>query len=146
LHDIAAKFTIKTNEKNISLQVDGQHKNAYVNADIEKLERVLTNLIENAIRHTPKNGSIEISVSDLKGQVEVCVTDTGIGIAPEEISYIFDARYQASNTERDANSHVGLGLAISQKLVVLLGSKLSVKSELGCGTTFSFCLMPVAHS
>lgn len=146
LHDIAAKFTIKTNEKNISLQVDGQHKNAYVHADIEKLERVLTNLLENAIRHTPENGSIEISVSDLKGQVKVCVTDTGIGIAPEEISYIFDARYQASNTERDANSHVGLGLAISQKLVVLLGSKLSVKSELGCGTTFSFCLVPVVHS
>lgn len=143
LHDIAAKFTIKAQEKNIQLNVHASETNAYVNADIEKLERVLTNLLENAIRHTPQNGKIDIQVSNVNEQIQVSVIDTGIGIAPEEISYIFDARYQASNTERDATSHVGLGLAISQKLVGLLGSTLSVSSELGCGTTFSFALSPV---
>lgn len=140
LHDIAAKFKIKADEKNIQLQVCSEQINAYVNADIEKLERVLTNLLENAIRHTPDNGSIKIEVSKLKEQIEINVVDSGKGIAAQELAYIFDARYQASNTERDATSHVGLGLAISQKLVVLLGSNLKVASELGCGTTFTFSL------
>ena len=144
LHDIVAKFTIKALDKKITLQVFAQDNNAYVHADIEKLERVLTNLIENAIRHTPENGKIEIQVSALAEQVQVSVIDTGVGIAPEEIAYIFNARYQASNSERDASAHVGLGLAISEKLVNLLGSKLQVTSKLGDGTTFSFCLPPVA--
>jgi signal transduction histidine kinase len=102
-------------------------------------------LIENAIRHTPQNGTIEINVTDLDERVKVSVTDNGVGIAPDEITYIFDARYQASNTERDASAHVGLGLAISQKLVTLLGSSLTVTSELGSGTQFSFCLPPVTR-
>jgi signal transduction histidine kinase len=143
LHDIAAKFRIKADEKKIRLQIEAQQMNAYVHADIEKLERVLTNLLENAIRHTPENGKIDIQVMVADDRIKVSVIDSGIGIASEELAYIFDARYQASNTERDATSHVGLGLAISQKLVVLLGSTLSVTSELGCGTTFSFCLPPV---
>ena len=143
LHDIAAKFKIKADEKQIRLQINAEQINAYVQADIEKVERVLTNLIENAIRHTPENGNIEIKVLSLNNQIQVSVIDSGIGIAPEELAYIFDARYQASNSERDATAHVGLGLAISQKLVVLLGSNLNVSSELGCGTTFSFGLPPV---
>ena len=106
---------------------------------------MLTNLLENAIRHTPENGTIDINVTSLLDRITVSVIDSGVGIAPEELAYIFDARYQASNTERDATSHVGLGLAISEKLVVLLGSSLKVSSELGCGTTFSFELPPVKN-
>lgn len=143
LHDIAAKFKIKADEKKVSLHIDADHMNAYVHADIEKLERVLTNLLENAIRHTPENGNINIKVLSIDSKIQVSVIDSGIGIAPEELAYIFDARYQASNTERDASSHVGLGLAISQRLVILLGSTLKVSSELGSGTTFSFGLPPV---
>jgi signal transduction histidine kinase len=144
LHDIAAKFRFKAEEKQIALTVNAQQINAYVNADIEKLERVLTNLLENAIRHTPENGSIDIKVEHLDGKIQVSVIDSGVGIAPEELAYIFDARYQASNTERDASSHVGLGLAISQKLVNLLGSGLNVESKLGKGTTFSFDLTTIS--
>lgn len=143
LHDIAAKFKIKANEKNITLTVQAEKINAYVSADIEKLERVLTNLLENAIRHTPENGKIEIGVNMMQDKIQISVVDSGVGIAKEELAYIFDARYQASNTERDANSHVGLGLAISQKLVNVLGSNLTVESELGHGTSFSFSLSPV---
>lgn len=144
LHDIAAKFNIKANEKNISLSVQGQQTDAYINADIEKLERVLTNLLENAIRHTEQNGSIEIQITTKNNQIQVSVIDSGLGIAPEELAYIFDARYQASNSKKDATSHVGLGLAISQKLIALLGSSLAVESELGAGTTFSFVLPRLA--
>jgi signal transduction histidine kinase len=140
VHDIAAKFAIKVKEKNINLRVSVNADNAYVCTDIEKLERVLTNLIDNAIRHTPENGSIELSVYNIGDRVGVSVIDSGIGIAKEELERIFDARYQASNSERDACTHVGLGLAISQKLIALFNSKLEVESELGCGTSFSFTL------
>ncbi|MFC4700591.1 sensor histidine kinase [Glaciecola siphonariae] len=140
LHDIAAKFAIKAQEKNITLKVNVEAAQAYVSADIEKLERVLTNLIGNAIRHTPENGTIELKISHEDERIGVSVIDSGIGIAKDELPHIFDARYQASNTERDANTHVGLGLAISQKLIALFDSTLSVSSELGCGTTFQFSL------
>lgn len=140
LHDIAAKFKIKTEAKNIELAVLIDQASGFVRADIEKVERVLSNLIENAIRHTPPNGKITLEVSDKAGKLLVSVVDTGVGISSEELSHIFDARYQASNTERDATTHVGLGLAISQKLIALFDSELEVSSELGCGTKFSFCL------
>lgn len=140
LHDIAAKFAINAKEKGITLEVATVSGHAYVNADIEKLERVLTNLIDNAIRHTPDNGRVELKAYVTEDRVGVSVTDSGIGIAKEELAHIFDARYQASNSERDASTHVGLGLAISQKLIALFESQLEVQSELGCGTSFSFSL------
>lgn len=140
LHDIAAKFRIKADAKNIQLNVLAPQTSTYVSADIEKLERIMSNLLENAIRHTNDGGKVDIQVTVLNSHIEVGVCDTGVGIAHEELAYIFDARYQASNSERDASSHVGLGLAISQKLLLLLGSSLSVSSELGIGTTFSFPL------
>ncbi|MGB3726442.1 MAG: HAMP domain-containing sensor histidine kinase [Glaciecola sp.] len=143
LHDIAAKFTIKAKQQGVSLVVNTTQNLAYISADIEKVERVLTNLIENAIRHTPGGGKVTIDCFAGGEQVKVSVIDNGIGIAHEELQYIFDARYQASNTERDANAHVGLGLAISQKLVGLLDSSLKVESCLGNGTTFSFELPQV---
>ncbi|MFC3123339.1 ATP-binding protein [Agaribacter flavus] len=143
LHDIAAKFKMKAEAKNIELSVSLQQAGGFVKADIEKVERVLSNLIENAIRHTPENGKITLEVTGKADRLVVSVADTGVGISSEEIGKIFDARYQASNTERDATTHVGLGLAISQKLIALFDSKLEVSSELGCGTKFSFCLQTV---
>lgn len=143
LHDIAAKFAIKAESKGISLDVRSDNKNAYVYADIGKLERVLTNLIENAVRHTNENGRITISADECGEDLLVEVSDTGVGINKKELGHIFNARYQASNKEDDAQLHAGLGLAICQKLIVLLDSKLDVASELGKGTTFSFRLSQI---
>lgn len=145
LHDIAAKFAIKCADKNIQIRVNVETSQTYVDCDIEKLERVLTNLIENAIRHTPEHGRIDICVSDAKDRVGVSVIDTGVGIAKDELERIFDARYQASNTKRDSNIHVGLGLAISQKLVALFDTRLQVKSALGKGTSFYFTLAKASN-
>ena len=138
LHDIAAKFQMKLQKKNVNLSIKIRNNDLVVSSDIEKLERILSNLIENAIRHTSDNGKIiltaKVSSSD---KVVIEVTDNGTGIAKKEIPYIFDPRYRASNSMEDTNKHGGLGLAISQKLVALLSSKLSVESQLGIGTTFS---------
>lgn len=138
LHDIVAKFKIKAEEKSLNLKVTANTINVYVNADIEKLERVLSNLIENAIRHTPSDGTIELIVEQDQHQAKLQVRDTGVGIAEDELPFIFDARYQASNTKPDNLKHTGLGLAISRQLVSVLGSDLTVTSELNQGTCFAF--------
>lgn len=148
LFDIAAKFELKANQKGVKLCLNAIKENHLVFADIGKLERVLTNLIENAIRHTEANGMITLSVKVLSQQhnkLQLDVRDTGTGINRHEIAHIFDARYRASNAQEDKNTHVGLGLAISKKLVSLLNSELTVESELGKGTCFSFSL-PLASN
>jgi len=145
IHDIAAKFAISTQQKNIKLSVATRGKNAYVFVDIGKLERVLTNLVENAIRHTHSHGQISINVIEEEHSVLVEVRDTGVGISQRELESIFTARYQGSNKQEDSSLHAGLGLAISQKLMSLLDSRLEVESELGKGTSFSFRLTPIAQ-
>lgn len=140
LHDILAKFTLKAQSKNISLTLLPQPCQFRVYSDIAKLERILTNLLENALRHTDAGGEIIITAQQLEERVSVSVTDTGSGISKEDIAYIFDARYRASNAREDNKQHAGLGLAISQKLSKVLNSELIVKSELGEGTVFSISL------
>jgi signal transduction histidine kinase len=137
LHDILAKFTLKAAEKNISLVLEPQACQFMVYSDIAKLERIITNLLENAIRHTAIKGEIIMKVTQYSSQVKVSVTDNGSGISKEDIAYIFDARYRASNAIEDNTQHTGLGLAISQKLSQVLNSELMVKSELGTGSCFS---------
>lgn len=140
LYDVAAKFMSQAQGKNISLTVSPSQFDYRVVADIGKLERVLTNLLENAIRHTPQDGHVQVEVSNDKDKLRIDVRDSGVGISEQEIDYIFDARYQATNTEKDNAVHAGLGLAISKKLMALIDSDLRVESELGKGSSFSFTL------
>lgn len=145
LFDIASKFSLDAQEKNITLSLEPAHIEAYVNTDLGKLERILSNLLDNAIRHTKPGGKITLFVHETKDGLNVGVEDTGVGIAENELSYIFTPRFQASNVRKQSGKNVGLGLAISQKLVKLLNSDLEVKSQCGVGTTFSF-LLPYAST
>ena len=146
LHDIIAKFALKAQEKGIRLSLQPQQCRFVVYSDIAKLERIITNLLENAIRHTKENGEVAIIVNQLTDKIKVSVTDNGSGISKEDIAYIFDARYRASNAIEDNTTHAGLGLAISQKLSKILNSELFVESELGQGSSFSLSLQQVHHS
>jgi len=137
LHDILAKFTLKAADKKIALSLQPQPCQFIVYSDIAKLERIMTNLLENAIRHTDIGGEIVITVAQQTTEIKVSVTDNGSGISKEDIAYIFDARYRASNAIEDNTQHAGLGLAISQKLSQVINSELLVKSELGAGSCFS---------
>jgi signal transduction histidine kinase len=137
LHDILAKFTLKAADKKIALSLQPQPCQFIVYSDIAKLERIMTNLLENAIRHTDTGGEIVITVAQKTTEIKVSVTDNGSGISKEDIAYIFDARYRASNAIEDNTQHAGLGLAISQKLSQVINSELLVKSELGSGSCFS---------
>lgn len=141
MYDVAAKFELKAAAKRINISIHPSEFSYQIFADIGKLERVLSNLIDNAIRHTPEDGEITLCVAEhsTDGQkLEIAVKDTGIGINQNELTHIFNARYRASNSQEDKQSHAGLGLAISHKLVQLFNSELYVESELGKGTRFSF--------
>jgi signal transduction histidine kinase len=144
LYDIVAKFAFKAKDKRITMTIEPDQCEYMVYSDIGKLERVLSNLIENAIRHTADKGHIVLKVSEGDRQkLNIEVVDNGSGINAKELPYVFDARYRASNAIDDKKQHGGLGLAISQKLLALLKSDIRVKSELGEGTTFCFSLSRV---
>jgi signal transduction histidine kinase len=140
LHDIIAKFALKAKARHINLTLQPQQCQYIVYSDIAKLERIITNLLENALRHTSEGGEVAIRVSQLTDKVKIAVTDNGSGISKEDIAYIFDARYRASNAIEDSTPHAGLGLAISQKLSRILNSELFVDSQLGLGSNFSLSL------
>jgi signal transduction histidine kinase len=137
LYDILAKFTLLADKKKITLTLTPNACNLMVYSDIAKLERIMTNLLENAIRHTGVGGTIKVNAEQQQGKIKITVTDNGSGIAKEDIAYIFEARYRGSNAIEDNTQHTGLGLAISQKLSLVLDSELKVSSELGKGSIFS---------
>lgn len=140
LHDIVAKFALKAQQKSIVITLDSTHEHQLIYSDIAKLERILSNLIENALRHTPKHGKITLAIKEQNDKLIINVSDTGSGIHEKELAYIFDARYRASNSQGKSGKNVGLGLAISKKLTSLLNGELSVVSRLGKGCVFSLAL------
>ena len=121
------------------MSISPQCSTLVINSDIAKLERVVSNLIENAIRHTPIGGEITLSIeAQNQYQSMVKIKDNGTGIKSKELPYIFDTRYRASNAVESDEKHTGLGLAITKKLLELLKSEIQVTSEIGRGTEFSF--------
>ncbi len=140
IQDVLQKFSIEASKRSVSLDVEPKDSSIIVRADIEKLERVFTNLIENALRHTPNGGSITVKILKDSAFVAIEVSDTGIGIPEEDIPYIFDAHFKAGNSVRENTAHGGLGLAITKKLLDLHESAISVKSAINRGTTFRFAL------
>ena len=141
LYDVADKFSLKAKNKNIKMVIIPEFSNVQVNSDIGKLERILSNLIDNALRHTAENGEISLEISGInEGECYLLVKDNGSGIKEEEVAYIFDARYRASNATSGKGKNVGLGLAITQKLAELMRLDIRVQSKLGEGTSFSLNL------
>ena len=140
VQDVLQKFAITAKEKNITLTVTPQDSSIFVVGDIEKLERVFTNLLENAIRHTKNGGTIRVHFSQQGTFVGIEVSDTGIGIPKEDLPFVFDAHYKAGNSVRGNSRHGGIGLAITKRIIDLHRSSINVTSKVNQGTTFSFAL------
>ena len=139
-HDVVQKFQLKAAEKQIALSTKIEEDPPFVNADIGLIERVLENLIENAIQNTPRGGTISLVLTPQNEDVTIQVNDTGCGIPPEELAHIFDRFYQLDKSRKSGQNHSGLGLAITQKILKLHDRSIKVASALGSGTTFSFQL------
>lgn len=110
--------------------------------DTRRMQRVLVNLVQNAIRHTPADGTVLIEAERAGGEVEVRVRDTGEGIAPEELGRVFEPFFQ-SDKARSRTGGAGVGLSIVKALVEAHGGRVWVSSSPGAGSTFAFTL-PVA--
>ena len=139
VNDIAQKFQLEARRNGATIEIDAGDALPMVNADIALVERVLENLIDNALSHSPDGGAIRIPVAANGESVRVTVSDSGPGIAPEHLPRVFDRFYQAGNAHR-GTAHAGLGLAIAKRIVELHGARLEVESTLGHGTAFSFQL------
>ena len=148
MFDIKSKLQIYAQKSDVELVVCCENESLIVDSDIAKIERILTNLVDNAIRHTPAGGSVKIMSELDAGKVRLCVRDTGAGISEKEIPYVFDARYKGASRAYNVNvsqsMRTGLGLAICKKLLTLLESDIGVKSQLEKGSDFSF-LLPISN-
>jgi len=107
--------------------------------DSEMTERVLLNLIENAVKYNREGGMVSVDYRERDGELEIRVSDEGEGIPPEELPFIFE-RFYKTDKARVKGSGMGLGLAIVKSLVEAQGGKVRVESKLGEGSTFSFTL------
>ena len=140
VQDVMQKFELQAQQKNIQLEVSPKDSTFQVVGDVEKLDRVVTNLVENALRHTGQGGSIWVKLERNGDYVSVQVGDTGIGIPSEDIGKIFDPHFKAGNTVRGNTSHGGLGLTITKKLLALHRADISVRSLKNAGACFEFSL------
>jgi len=130
--------------KEISLSLDLPDNLPLVNIDRQRVNQVLHNLLENAVAHTHKGGTINVAAMTQGDWVEVCVSDTGEGIPAEDLPNIFERFYRVDRSRARATGGSGLGLTIARRLVEAHGGQITVQSELGKGSSFSFTL-PIAE-
>ena len=142
--DVLLKFELAFKEKGVDLQSDFDHKLPFALGDIGRIERVLENLVKNALEHTQAGGTVKVTIWPDDGYAEVRVQDDGRGIPAEDLAHIFNPYYRVSGVPVDTDG-TGLGLAITKRIVELHDSKVDVESEIDKGTTFSFRL-PVVES
>jgi len=140
----ASTFALAAEAKGVSLVLQVADGLPTVLADPDRLAQVLRNLLSNALRHTPPGGQISISAKSADSGVEIAVADTGEGIQPEDLPYVFDRFWRADRSRARQTGGSGLGLAIARQLVEAQGGEIGVESEPGRGSRFWFTL-PLAH-
>ena len=133
-------------QREVELRLDVPMSSVAVHADPDRLQQILVNLLDNALKFTPPHGTVTVRVDQTDEQVAVSVVDTGVGVPPDQLDRIWDRFHQADSSTRRQFGGTGLGLAIVRHLVELHAGSVSVASEgRNQGSTFSFTL-PVAHT
>ena len=146
ISDIFEQLEIKSKEKNIKLFFDKKYdKEILVKADKARIEQVITNLLVNSINYGSKNGSTEVSISDLtEDKLIVRVTDNGDGIDQEHLPRLFERFYRVDVSRSRSHGGSGLGLAIVKHIIDAHNENIYINSELGVGSEFSFTLQKIA--
>jgi len=142
---VAAQHAAAATEAQVRLIWDD--RGLAVRSDAALLQRIVSNLVSNAIRHAPPGGTVLVTARRRAGGVRIEVRDNGVGIAPIHQARIFEEFYQVANTERDRRQGFGLGLAICARIAALLGTRITLRSALQAGSTFALLLpeVPLAH-
>ncbi|NOT05587.1 MAG: HAMP domain-containing histidine kinase [Anaerolineales bacterium] len=136
LADLTSSFSAQAASLGISLQTNIYDPSKEFSADYDRLNQVLSNLISNALRHTPEGGKISIETEAIISGVRIVVRDTGEGIPAEQIPFIFD-RFWRGDKSRTGRTNSGLGLAIAKQLIHAHHGTIEVQSEIGTGTIFT---------
>ena len=137
ISDACEIFRPMADDKNIALNFDAPDPMIF-KGDIRKLQRIVTNLLENAIKYTPDKGTVNISLYEQDGKINIVVEDTGIGISQEELSRIFERFYRGKKSR--SKGGIGLGLSLARAFAVSLGGAISAKSTVNKGSTFAVSL------
>lgn len=135
LHDVVQKHEPEARNRRLELIVTGDPDQPPAHADLAMTERVLDNLIGNAIAYSPEGGCIEVTIQQADGLPEVCVRDSGPGIAEQDLPHIFDPFYRGESST-GSGSHAGLGLAIARRIMTLQGGDICVENAASGGACF----------
>jgi signal transduction histidine kinase len=133
-------FGSRAQAEGVPLQVDLPDDLPLVDVDPQRIGQVLRNLLDNGLTHTPPGGQISVTVCVRASWIEVRVSDTGSGIAAEDLPHVFERFYRADRSRSRATGGAGLGLAIAKQLVEAHGGRIEVESQVGHGTQFTFTL------
>jgi signal transduction histidine kinase len=140
VQDISQKFLLLAEEKGIRFDCILPHDLPLINADVAMIDRVIQNLTANAVKFTPAGGTVTIELHALHNAVAVTISDTGTGIAEEDLPKIFDRYTKGSQKNLFKNDGAGLGLAIVKKILELHDTTITVTSAVNTGTEFRFIL------
>ena len=133
LQEVASLYQYQTQKKNISLDIDIASPLSNIEVDPGRMTQVLTNILDNATRHTPEGGRIVLAAKQNVDQVELSVQDSGPGLKAEDIERIFERFYRTDSSRQREDGGSGLGLAIARSIVQAHGGQLSAESEAGQG-------------
>lgn len=140
LQDVVQKFELDASQRKVDLRLELPEELRWVVADVALIERVLDNLIENALRFAPADSAVRVLLAEDDGRLRVSVTDTGVGLTAEDAARVSERFFRKDPGRSSPSGHAGLGLAIVQGILELHGGALKVESEPGQGATFSFDL------
>ncbi|MES9991645.1 MAG: HAMP domain-containing sensor histidine kinase [Candidatus Thiodiazotropha sp.] len=145
VQDVFHKFQLRAHESGISLGWRVSGHQPYVNADFALTERVLDNLIVNALDHVEKDGTVSLMISAGEEEAVVSITDSGSGISEDDLPHIFEPFYKKRQAGEDGK-HAGLGLAIARRMVELQGGTITATNSESGGACFSFTLPLVENN
>lgn len=135
-----ASFESMARSKEIQLSFDSKLKSATAWIDPEKFEKIIDNLISNAIKFTPTSGKVIVSLIEKEEKIQITVADSGPGISAADLPFIFDRFYQVESLQEGKPAGTGIGLAFTKELIALHHAQIQVKSEEGLGTQFIILL------
>ena len=137
---VVSNYEINAREKDIRVKLEEEPQIHEIKADTVRMEQVISNLLTNAIRHTPSSGSISVTIKNDEGGLAISVADTGEGIAQEDLPHVFERFYRSGSSRSRKEGGTGLGLAIVKQMVEAHGGKVWVESKRGTGSIFSILL------